>query len=288
MDGTECENVDRGGFQTTDQLKFKNQNLQIETKRLLSSAIFAGGAHGFQISRSWELSSDQQTLTVEHGFRSKGYKSTGYTETFARRPSLEVAMEQAEAMSEMKKCDESLLPVTKRKSRGRYLVGPSGSTTFQQLGRYVLFNASLSAPLFPKLVRVNKPGGAEFYSDRQPVRFYPDWFALQVELGVTRTFDWFAVPIESFGVPEDLLNLRFQVKWTGAETQDMGEVPSGFATEPWPESLLDLLPPSWRTLPQRSYYTLQVPAKNVPLTDSLESRILSSAGGPLGCISGHI
>jgi hypothetical protein len=75
----------------------------------------------------------------------------------------------------------------------------------------------------------------------------------------------------------ELLGLRFRVRWTGSSTHDLGEVEPELLTEPWPE----LRPPE-------RFHRMQIPSKGVPLSDSLEIRILTKAGNQIGCISGHI
>ena len=78
-------------------------------------------------------------------------------------------------------------------------------------------------------------------------------------------------------LPEWLQTLRVRIKWVGSEFRDLGEVPSNLEQQPQP---------GLRTPVTR--YRLEIPAQDVPITDSLEVQILSASGNQLGCISGHI
>jgi len=273
LNGKPSDNVDHDGFHTTDRLKLKNQELLIKTELLLSAD------YSFPISRTWKLSPDLQTLTMEHVAHAPGYKAVGYTETFARKPSLEVALEQAEAISEMNRCN--VAPSTEfavNKPTQYDGAAPLGFTGFQQLGRYVSFYASLDGPFFRGLVRVDKPDGPEFYKGSQLVKTFTNEFVLEIEPRLTKTFDWFEIGSGAAGVPEEFRTLRFHLRWKGADSRDLGEVPSKM------EALQLTLP----LAPPPEWHILKVPTDNVPLTDDLEIRILSSTGQQLGCISGHI
>src|SRR5208282_6027923 len=77
--------------------------------------------------------------------------------------------------------------------------------------------------------------------------------------------------------PAELFSLRFQVRWTGSSTRELGELPSELLSEPWPE----------QREPEH-FYRIEIPAKGVPLEDSLEIRILTRTGEQIGCIRGNI
>ena len=78
-------------------------------------------------------------------------------------------------------------------------------------------------------------------------------------------------------LPPELLGLRFRVKWAGSSIRDLGEVEPEIVSEPWTEL----------RAPEK-VYRVEIPSKGVPLSDSLEVRILTKAGNQIGCISGHI
>ena len=67
------------------------------------------------------------------------------------------------------------------------------------------------------------------------------------------------------------------VRWLGAEPRDIGEVPSESLREPWRE----------KNVPS-DFYRMQIPAKDIPLTDELEVLIFSKDGEQLACLKGHL
>lgn len=269
LNGAESRNTDRDGYQTQDRSHFENQSLLIETQAL----------DGLRQKQSWELSPDQQTLTLTRQIHSGNYSGT-FTETYARQPSLEAAMERAEAISEMNKCNAIPPPRPIRRPRKYDEGAPLGFTGFQQFRRHVAFYAGFSGLFFHKLVRVEKHGVSQFRRKGGSVETFPDSVDLEIWPGASIAslpeFDALPRLIPLPEVPTELWDLRFRLRWSGVDTRDLGEVKS---------VLLDV----WSaTMSPRQWYLVRVPAKNVPLTDSLEIQIVTSTGQQLGCISGHI
>jgi hypothetical protein len=76
---------------------------------------------------------------------------------------------------------------------------------------------------------------------------------------------------------DSLKGLRFHMTWVGAETRDLGEVPAEFKTQPRPHGL-----------PSDNGYQMEIPARDVPISDTLQIQILSATGDQLGCVCGHL
>ena len=279
LDGTESRNSGYNGVQTVDRAKFKNQKLLIESSvvAISGTVINVGGLH---VKQTWEMASDRQTLTIRTTFPFQGHLGN---EIYERMPTFDVASAKAEAASEMNKCNTLPLFLTNQVQVQRQYSGESflSFTSFQQFNRRVSFTAHLEGSFFQKLVRIDGPGGGKFFKNGQRVETFPESVRLEVEPWVFDYSRWdphlFLMAPWPSKIPEEFLELRFHLRWTGSESRDLGEVRSKLITEVWPELRLP-----WK------WYTLEVPAKNVSLTDNLEIRILSSAGKQLGCISGHI
>jgi hypothetical protein len=77
--------------------------------------------------------------------------------------------------------------------------------------------------------------------------------------------------------PEAVHDLRFTVRWLGAQQQDLGEIRSEFLHEPLRE----------QAAPE-AFYRMRIPAQDVSLTDDLEVSIFSQSGEQLACVKGHI
>jgi hypothetical protein len=166
------------------------------------------------------------------------------------------------------------------KAPAGYEVGVAlGVFLYRQSDGLILFDAGLTGDFFKGLERHDTPNGTEFRMSGHVVSAFPDDVILEITPRPVPTppaFSWI-IGIPTRRLPPEFLDLRFQVKWTGSSIRDLGELPSELLTEPWTE---------WR-LPER-LYRLQIPAKGVPLTDSLEVRIFTHSGNQIGCVSGHI
>ncbi len=274
LKGGKTTNEDFDGVQTVSQARIKKGKLIIESSVIAVGGVPVAGDHRARIEQIWELSENQQTLTVRR-------PANASLEIFARQPTLERAMALADSASEMNHCNQFPVEVAERStldySRGVLL----GVTSYQQFHRVVIFDAGLGGPFFQGLVRKDTAGGAEFSRNGQRVEFFPDFVLAEIEPYVSPYSSGeaapFVLPPVPPKIPEECLHLRFRLKWIGSGTRDLGEIGSELMTEPWPKER-----------PPRRWYKVEVPAKNVPLTDTLEIQIFTSAGKRIGCISGHI
>jgi len=283
IDGTKSTNVNRWGQQSVDRLKFKSQ-------KLVTEGLLTGPpgmpmiATGRRVKEEWELSPDHDTLTVRRRFESQRGSMLDVIEKekYERKASLSAALQEASAASGTSKCNNLPLLGLDRKTAEysrKYDEGALvGHTVFQRLDQCVLFIADLSSPYFKGLERINKLGQVEFHKNGNPTSDYPDSVVLEIQPHVHQCSPWLdGYEYEAEVVPPEFLNLRFQLKWLGSKTQELGEIEAELRTEPWPE----LRPPE-------RFYRLQVPTKNLRLTDTLEIHILSPSGKQLACITGHL
>ncbi len=277
-DGAKRVNMYGDGVLTVDRAKIKKEKLLIESTLVARAGTLGTSTNTLHVKQTWELSPDRQTLVISGNSSVQGHLGT---ETYARMPTLDAAMTRAEATSEMNKCNGSLSAVANQLEPDLEKGVLLGITTYQQFTRGVSFVAGLGGPFLQGLVRSDGPSGRVFQKNGQRVEIFPDSVALEIESWVTNnsllTIDPLATLPGQSGAPEELLNLHFRLKWIGSVTRDLGEVRSDLITEVWPE----LRPP-------RKWYKIEVPAKNVPLDDNLEIRILTNEGKQLGCISGHL
>jgi hypothetical protein len=119
------------------------------------------------------------------------------------------------------------------------------------------------------------PGKNEFLKAGRTVSSYPDAVTLEIK---PLFFDSNQTVSSCFvAVPQEFLDLRFEVEWSGKVSRDLGEVTSELLREPWTE-----------LRPAEALYTLQIPAEGIPLDDSLEVRIFKKDGTQIGCIAGHL
>ena len=265
-------------------VRLKDEKLLIEYQVERPSSVLEPGPR--KVKETWELSQDRQTLTVTRKYEFASSPSDHFTEvaTYSRQISLNAALAVADAASNMSKCNSFMPPSTQEKNV-KYDVGARlGTTSFRQLDRYVLFSADLSGQLFDGLERIRQADGFEFLKNRQVVSKYSDFVILEIEPQVFHLSPWVErvllgtiSQLPNTVLPDEFLNLRFKLKWIGSAVRELGEVEAELLTEPWTE----LRPPS-------KFYRLQVAAKDVPLTDNLEIRILTAGGKQIGCISGHI
>lgn len=151
---------------------------------------------------------------------------------------------------------------------------PFGTLSLPPVKQCVSFYADLSADkFFNGLERIRRSNQVEFRKNHQPVLVYPDLVVMELwAFGNCGSGpDKITAPL-----PPELHNLRFRATWMGSVQRDLGYVGSELLTEPWTESG-----------PVRQFYRLQIPAKDVPLTDELEVHIFSKNGTELGCMRGH-
>ncbi len=277
-DGAKRVNMYGDGVLTVDRAKFKKEKLLIQSTLVARAGALGTSTNDLHVKQTWDLSPDRQTLVISGDSPVQGHLGT---ETYSRLPTLDAAMTRAEAASEMNRCNGSLSAVANQLEPGLEKGVLLGITAYKQFTRGVSFVAGLGGPFFQGLVRSDGPSGREFLKNGQRIETFPDSVALEIEPWVSNNSLLAIDPLATLpghsGVPEELLNLHFRLKWIGSVTRDLGEVRSDLITEVWPE----LKPP-------RKWYKIEVPAKNVPLDDNLEIRILTNEGKQLGCISGHL
>jgi hypothetical protein len=156
-----------------------------------------------------------------------------------------------------------------------------GSTAFKQLGWTEAFNAGLDGEFFTHLKLMPAPGGVELRKNHVSVSNFSGSLALTVTAAIRKEPHWMgsssSMVMGGWRFTDALRGLRFRLNWGGSESRDLGEVPAELKSQ----VLVKNFPPE-------NWYEMEVPAQDVPITDSLEIHILSAAGSQIGCISGHI
>lgn len=281
LSGKATMNASPDGMHSKDQVKFYHGRLVLKSEWTDPD----NARTNVVTEQTWELSADLQTLTIEPRIdpRTRLPRDFRRIAVFARQVSLRVALEKAQAVSAMNNCKVAThsfgwIP-TVDLSRGVAL----GYTDFEELVREVGFEAHLRGDFFSGLRRTDASKDAGFVKNGQVIQTYDGSLTLEVipfMLPHPRYLFWTMIAFMGWGnpnLPEQLLNLRFRVKWVGSESRDLGEVPAELRYQPLPEEDHS-----------RKIYQIAVPARDVPLTDSLEIHIFSAAGTQLGCISGDI
>jgi len=277
LNGKPSINVSPDGMRSNDRIEFKDGKLTIKSEVTDRKVVVFNRLTG----ETWRLSPDLQTLTirVKEGYPRLGVQGFRPTQTYTRQTSLPVALKNANMASEMNKCNV-LPPFLSKKGSPKLNHGAIlGMTGFQQLAWQVSFGAVLDGNFFNDLERTPTSGGVKFRKKGMLISSYSGPINLEVIPTVTFTRGEFALTSTIMGLeplPEWLLNLRFRIKWVGSESRDLGEVPAELR-----QKASDLAP-------LYEQYWLEIPAQDVPITDSLEVHILSADGNQLGCISGHI
>ena len=232
------------------------------------------------VEERWTLSADSQQLVIRTKENIGGVQSDVYAH-YTREPSLEAAL--AAAGLAVKKNCETTLPIatlgSQKEAARKYDQGANlGFARFVEITRCVVYEAVLSGDFFKNLERTRVSGQAEFQKNGVPVTVYSGDFVLEVGLYpsacAAEIGDWTTTGPPP---PEAAKDLRFMVRWMGAEQKDIGEVPSEFRLEPWRE----------QRRPE-AFYRMQIPAQDVPLTDDLEVLIFSKSGEQLACVKGRI
>jgi hypothetical protein len=274
-------NVSPDGMRSKDRAKFSRGKLVL--KSAWTNPRYA--VTGPVTEQTWEFSPDLQTLTIQPKIEPRGRLPQNFRRIaiFTRQTSLRAALEEAQGASGMIKCNAVTPPFIRppppNLSHGVVL----GYTAFEELVWQVEFEAHLGGDFFSGLKRTDASAEAEFRKNGQLIHTYDGFLTLEV-IPIMRHHPRYLFSTRQVvmgwgerSLPEWLLNLRFRIKWVGSKSRDLGEVPSELGQQPWPEVSN---PPK--------LYRIEIPAHDVPLTDSLEIHILSAAGTQLGCISGHI
>jgi len=286
LDGKPTFNWGAEAVKTKDRIKYEHRKLEIVSDQ----ADRTTGVSGRISEQVWTLSPDLQTLSI----RPKG-TSAREERRFIRQRSLLAALQQVQGVSVMDKCQATRNSIEKLVARDKWKRGFAlGLTGFDELGWTVTFFAGVGGEFFDDVKREEYPAGVEFYKDSKLIRNYAGSLTLEVTPHTTpppTRHSWPAVGMLSGSwsgehLPSWLETLRFRVRWVGSATRDLGEFPADASIrrptdwmkrEPWPELRA---PDKW--------YAMQIPAQDVPLTDSLEVRIFTADGVQLGCICGHI
>ena len=230
-----------------------------------------------RVEEKWELSTDSRKLTIRRKVQMGTAPDLNETETYDRQPSLEAA--QAAASSAAGRCDQTF---TQRLPAG---VEPSpsnavslGRTQFLQLTRCVSFSANLSGNFLRGLRRSGDATHATFRINGKQISEFSEDVDLTVELSnLCLTGQGLLRPVILTGAADHFQNLRFLARWMGTEQRELGELKSELTQQYWPE-----FEAPW------TYYRMPIPAKGIPLTDTLEVTIFTSDAKQLGCIRGHL
>jgi len=136
------------------------------------------------------------------------------------------------------------------------------------------FSASvMDQPFFNGLEQVRTARGTEFRKNGHVVQSYPESFVITMRPVTICQPDC----IKNAVIPPELWDLHFKARWLGSGWKNLRVIESKMITEPWPE-----------LGPWRIFYRLQIPAKDVPLTDFLELHMLSKGGKEIGCMRPHL
>ena len=150
-----------------------------------------------------------------------------------------------------------------------------GATAVNELSKSTIFSADLTNPGFKGLKPVRSTARNEFVKAGQRVSTYPDIATLEIMPFISD--DSRGIACELYEVPDELLNLEFDIRWKGEVSRDLGHVDAELLREPWTE-----------LSPSRPFYRMQIPARGIPLNDQLEIRILTKDGTQIGCLTGHL
>ena len=222
------------------------------------------------VRERWTLSPDSNTLTIR--------STHNDTQIYARQASLESALARAAEASLTNKCVCLRLPPGAPPPREYKKGAALGYTVFRRLNRCVIFDGGISGGFFEGLQRIDTTNGTVFRKAGQAIATFPEDVTLEISFWATFSY-WPWDPFEEAEapLPAEFFGLRFQVKWTGSLTRDLGELPSELLTEHRPEQRRPA-----------HLYRIEVSAKGIPLDDNLEIRILTPTGTQIGCIRGNI
>jgi hypothetical protein len=264
------------------QARWKGDNLVLKgtIKRQWSTAgPFWPLAVTENMEEKWKLSADAQQLLI----RTRADIGLSDFDIYTRQPSLKAAQDAADlAAKTLQKCDRILrisdLTMENAKTR-RYDEGAAiGGAWFEQITRCVFYNVVLSGDFFKNLERIEESKQMQFRKQGQSISAYTGDVVLEVQLLPWRCPTQIGTWLGN-GTPlrEAVQGLRFVVRWQGATPKDPGEVQSDFRYEPWRELNVSNV-----------FYRMQIPAKDIPLTEDLEVQILSKDGERLACVKGHL
>jgi hypothetical protein len=229
------------------------------------------------LEEKWELSPDAQQLVI----LTKPGIGISDSDIYAREPSFDAA-QAAARLAATTKC-ETVLPISalgkEQKTTWKYDQGADlGAAFFEQITHCVFYDAVLSGEFFKNLARTKESAQTRFRKKGEPVTAYTGDIVLEVGVHpwtCSETIgEWAPTGTPR---PETAQDLRFMVRWLGAQREDLGEVPSEFLHDPWREANAPA-----------AFYRLQIAAKDIPLADDLEVLIFSKSGDQLACVKGHL
>jgi hypothetical protein len=259
--------------------RLKGDNLVVKgtiTRQWLGPALLVPGFSATEnLTKTWELSPDGQRLVI----RTKADIGVPDSDTYVREPSMEAAQTAGSAARHDCDAPSKIAAFTRKTPVADYGEGVRlGTASLERLTSSVFYDAVISDDFFKHLEQTEEHGRPRFRKNGQTVTAYTGDIVLEVvphpnffsdELGVWE-------PIGPLP-PDPVLNLRFMVRWLGAEQAELGEVQSDLRYEPWREQANPIV-----------FYRMRIPARDIPLTDDLEVVILSETGEQLACIEGHL
>jgi hypothetical protein len=269
LDGKESDTVKA-------RLKGANLVLRTTVERKWPASGFSVPTALENLEEKWTLSPDSQQLVI----CTKADIGVSECETYIREPSFETAKAAAESADGMD-CKNSL-PISesgneKKTTRGYDQGAVLGTALFEQITRCVAYEAVLSGDFFKGLERTKKSGQTEFHRKGKVISAYADDIILEVSPSSLACRAGFGSWVQDGALPEQVHDLRFMVRWHGAQEKDFGEVESEVLHEPWREQQVS-----------SDFYRMRIPAKGIPLSDDLEVVIFAKDGKQLGCVKGHI
>jgi hypothetical protein len=277
LNGESSANENPGDGKSVSQVKFRNESL------LITAKVNGHWAHDEVRVESLQLSPDLQTLTVQPDPEDPVQGRLRWLfgiDSYSRRTSLAAALEEAAKISPLNNC----VPEPRYPAKHAYNIRggvPLGEAVIKYLGWDEAFSAFLSGEFFNKLRLVPTRGSIEYSRNRVLVSKFSGPLNLTVLPFWNANPQWMHLDARTLmggnRFPDSLKGLRFHITWVGAETRDLGEVPADLKTRPGPHGL-----------PSDSWYEMEIPAQDVPISDTLEIHILSAAGDHLGCLCGHL
>lgn len=277
LNGEPSTNDSPGEGQSESRVKFRDASLVITAK------VNGHWAHDEVRVESLQLSPDLQTLTVQPEPEDPVQGRLRWLfgiDAYSRRTSLAAALEEAAKISPLNNCVPEP-PYPAKRARDISHGVPLGEAGFEYLGWDESFSAFLSGEFFNELRLIPTRGGIEYRRNRVLVSKFSGPLNLTVVPFWAPNPQWMHLDARTLmggsRFTDSLKGLRFHITWVGSDTHDLGEVPADLKTRPGPHGL-----------PSDNWYEMQIPAQDVPISDTLEIHILSAAGDHLGCVCGHL
>lgn len=283
MRGKASPNFSPPGVHTMDHAKFKDGVLMITSESVDPRHPMGPDAEVLQ------LYPDLKVLSVraqpEHGGNPAWLAAAEYT----RQETLEGALQKASQSSRMNNCLQIGIYRGKRpwKVRNDRKSVPGiqmGGTSFDQIGWTYSFDLSVRGEFFGDLEFDPQPGRVDIRRNGNLVTNYSGSLVLIVRPNISMRPR--LIPgLSSLGMggwrfTDDLRGLRFHLIWKGPVTRDLGEVPAELKSYTYSPTKKMTLTEYW--------YEMEIPARDIPISDSLEVHILSVSGMQFGCVNGSL